>query len=346
MRHCTLEEMSVQPFREQPGAAVGEGPGAREGGGLSPEPPSGRQLRLVHGDQEAVVTETGATLRSYTVGGRPVIAGFAESEVCPAARGQLLLPWPNRIGDGRYSFGGSEHQLPIDEPERGNAIHGLTRWVGWLGEPSSPARLVMRHRLLARPGYPHRLDLSAAYELDGSGLRVTVTAVNVGASTAPFGAGAHPYVQAGAPLIDGCLLRVPASTALRTDFRSLPAGRVPVEGTGLDFRRPRAIGDTPLDTPYTDLLRDPDGLARVSLQAPSGRRVVVWCDAAHRWLQIFSGDGLSSAGRRTALAIEPMTCPPDAFRSGEDLIVLGPGESFTGTWGIDITAFREEGGRA
>jgi aldose 1-epimerase len=303
--------------------------------------PSGHQYRLVHGDQAAVVTEVGATLRSYTIAGRPAVDGFAESEMCSAFRGQLLLPWANRIGDGRYPFGGEEHQLPLDEPERGNAIHGLTRWASWAGELLSPRRLEMRHRLFARPGYPHCLDLTAVYELNPSGLRFSIAAVNVGTTPAPFASGAHPYLDVGTPLIDTCRLQVPASTVLLTDPRGLPVGRTGVEGTSLDFRSPRTIGSSRLDTSYTDLIRDSDGIARVSLESPEGRRLVVWCDGAHRWLQVYSGDSLPAADRRRALAVEPMTSPPDPFRSGEDVVVLGPGDSFRASWGIEITGFRD-----
>ncbi|HXZ99690.1 MAG TPA: aldose 1-epimerase family protein [Candidatus Binatia bacterium] len=306
-----------------------------------PEPPSGRQIRITHGDQELVVTEVGATLRSYSVGDIPVLAGFAEDQMCPDARGQLLLPWPNRLGDGSYRFGGREHQLPIDEPELRNSIHGLTSWANWVAEPRGRARVAVHHQLHPRPGYPFNLRLTAQFDLDATGLTVSVSAVNAGTEPAPFGAGAHPYVGVGTPVVDGCRLQVPARTYLLSDQRLLPLGRASVEGTELDFRTGRAIGTTRLDTPYTDLIRDPDGVARVSLQAPDGRRVVVWLDETYRWVLVFTGDTNPDPGQwRTSLAVEPMTCPPDAFRSGEDLIVLEPGEAVTARWGIDVTGFR------
>jgi aldose 1-epimerase len=303
--------------------------------------PSGEQFRLVHGDQEVVVTEVGATVRSYTVGGVPAIRGFGESECSTHARGQMLLPWPGRIGDGHYRWDGVDRQLPIDEVELGNAIHGLARWGNWMADARSSAdRLVMRHRLHARDGYPFCLDLAASFELGVRGLRVVLSATNVGAGRAPFGAGAHPYLTAGPPLIDACLLRVPAATMLRTDARMLPLGRVAVDGTEFDFREPRPIGPTELNTAYTDLERDAGGTARLSLESPEGRRLVFWAGGAFRWVMLFSGDALLPAERRSGLAIEPMTCPPDAFRSGEDLIVLAPGDSTSADWGIEVAAFR------
>jgi len=315
--------------------------GARsEDPAAQPEPPSGRQFRIRRGDQELVVAEVGAALRSYVLAGVPLLEGFDESEICHDGRGQLLLPWPGRLGDGRYSFDGQDHEVPLDEPEFGNAIHGFTRWDNWVAESRSDTRLAMRHRLHARPGYPFCLDLTATFELDASGLSVSLTAVNTGTSPAPFGAGAHPYFTLGTPQVDSCLLRVPASTYLLTDARLLPAGKIPVSGTEWDFREGRVIGGTELGSAYTDLVRDRDGLARTTLEAPDGRRLTVWVDQAHRWLQLYSGDAIAAPHRRTSLAIEPMTCPPDACRSGEDLTVLEPGEKLVARWGVDVTGLR------
>jgi aldose 1-epimerase len=304
------------------------------------EPPSGLQHRLVHGDQEAVVTEVGATLRAYTVAGRSAILGFDVTKHATHARGQTLMPWPGRVGNGRYRWEGVDHQLPLDEEEFTNAIHGLARWSNWTADRPSPDRVVMRYHLHPRDGYPFCLDLTADFALDDGGLRVTMSGTNLSGVPAPFGAGAHPYLAVDAEKIDGWRLTVPAETRLRTDSRMLPTGRATVAGTEFDFREPRLIGPTQLDTAYTDLLRDPDGLLRVRLEAPDGRRLVLWTDRACPWLVLFSADPLPSADRRRGIAVEPMTCPPDAFRSGEDLIVLQPGQTATMSWGIDVTGFR------
>ena len=303
-------------------------------------PSSGLQHLLVHGDQEAVVTEVGATLRAYTVGGRPAILGFDVTEHATYARGQMLLPWPGRVGNGRYRWQGVDHQLPLDEAELTNAIHGLVRWANWTAEASAADRVVMRYRLHPRDGYPFCLDLTATFALDDSGLRVTLSGTNLSGVPAPFGAGSHPYLAVGSEVIDGWRLTVPAETRLRTDSRMLPTGREPVAGTEFDFREPRVIGPTQLNTAYTDLVRDPDGLARVALEAQDGRRLVLWTEPSCPWLLLFSGDPLVPAERRRGLAVEPMTCPPDALRSGEDLIALQPGATTTARWGIDVTGFR------
>jgi aldose 1-epimerase len=299
-----------------------------------PEPPSGRQFEIGQGQQRAVITEVGATLRSYSVAGHEVLDGFEVQEMCSAGRGQLLLPWPNRIRDGTYSFEGTEHQLPLTEPERGNAIHGLVRWEAWQPDEQSAGRLLMRHRLHPQQGYPFDLDLSVEYSVSEDGLTLRTTAVNVGPGSCPFGAGAHPYVMVGGERIDSATLRLPAETWLESDDRAIPVARAAVRGTQFDFLEPRPIADTRLDTGYGDLRRDADGKARAIVSSADGRSATVWMDEAFPYLMVFTGDPLEPGRRRRGIALEPMTCPPNAFQTGEALRILQPGERFEGAWGI------------
>src|SRR6185312_16006853 len=192
--------------------------------------PSGRQFEIVAGEQRAAVVEVGGGLRAYSVGGRALVDGYAASEMCSAARGQCLLPWPNRIRDGRYDFAGSSQQLSLTEPERRNAIHGLTRWTNWTVAEHDSDRVLMEHLLHPQPGYPHTLRLTVDYRLDADGLAVTTTARNVGPGECPYGAGAHPYITVGTPTVDEAILQAPGRTRLLTDEQGIPVGAEPVEG--------------------------------------------------------------------------------------------------------------------
>lgn len=296
-------------------------------------PPSGRQHRLAVGDQEAVITESGATLRLYRRAGRPVVDGFAEDHRSEAGAGQILMPWPNRIRDGRYSFGGSSHQLALNEPARGNAIHGLARWLSWRTDSASEDAVRLSCRLMAQDGYPFGLQLGVEYRLGEAGMTVTMTALNEGATPAPFGAGAHPYLIPPGGSVDRARLTVPADTVLVTDERGIPVGSAPVEGTGFDFRSPRPIGSLAMDTAFTRLSRDEQGRATVRLGDDQGT-TELWADGGFDYLMVFTADTLAGERRRRAVAVEPMTCPPNAFATGEALVVLQPGEAFAGSWGI------------
>ena len=175
------------------------------------------------------------------------------------------------------------------------------------------------------------------YSLTDEGLIVTPRAVNVGTSATPFGLGAHPYLSVGEDRVDEVRLGIPARSQLEVDDRLLPASLAPVDGTNQDFRHSRLVGQTALDTAFTNVAADADGRWRVTLaHAGTGRAVTLWADAAaYPWLQVFTGDSLPLAARRTSgIAVEPMTCPPDAFNSGDDLLVLEPGQEFAATWGI------------
>jgi aldose 1-epimerase len=305
------------------------------GGGLSPRAPSGRQVEITSEDQRAWVVEVGGGLRAYSAHGREVLDGYAAQEMCSSARGQCLLPWPNRIRDGRYEFAGSRQQLPLTEPERQNAIHGLTRWANWIVAEQAAERVVMEHVLHPQPGYPHTLALAVEYHLHAGGLTVRATAMNVGASACPYGAGAHPYMTVSAPTVDSMVLQAPGRTRLLSDERGIPTGAEPVDGSEYDFRRPRLIGSTELDTAYTDLQRGDDGRARVHLASPDGEAAATfWLDEHYRYLMLFTGDPLPDVNRRS-LGIEPMTCAPNAFQSGQGLVTLEAGESFAASWGIE-----------
>src|SRR6187549_2188718 len=176
--------------------------------------PSGEQIELVHGDQRAVVVEVGGGLRRYSAAGRELLDGYAADAQIPSGRGQVLIPWPNRLEDGAYEFDGRRHQLPINELPARNAIHGLVRWAAWrLGE-REPSRVVLEHVRHPRPGYPFSLALAIEYALSDEGLSVTTTATNVGREACPFGSGMHPYLTVGTATIDSVVLTAPARTVL------------------------------------------------------------------------------------------------------------------------------------
>ena len=306
-----------------------------------PEPPaaSGRQIHLAAGELRVTVVEVGGGIRTFTDGLAPVLDGYETDEMAAFAEGQALIPWPNRLAEGSYEFAGRKQQLPLTEPGEGNAIHGLVRWANWQVTEldSSSARLSLM--LHPQAGYPFTLALETDYTLDATGLTVRTRARNAGSEIAPYGVGFHPYITVGTDAIDEARLRVPATTRLELDERGIPTGkRVAVDGSESDFRALRAIGSTKLDTAFGDLVRDSDGRARVRLEAPNGERAVtVWLDEEHPYVMAFSGDDLPDpARRRRSLGVEPMTCPPNAFRSGEDVRKLDPGEEISSAWGITV----------
>ncbi|MDR0341895.1 MAG: aldose 1-epimerase family protein [Nocardiopsaceae bacterium] len=303
-------------------------------------PLTGAQYEISGAGYRATITGLGAGLRELSYQGEPAIDGYQPDELPPGAAGELLLPWPNRVDEGRYTWGGETCQLDLSEPAAGNAIHGLTRWATWRQVSRAPDAVRLAVTLLGRSGYPFCLEIDAGYRVTAAGLEVTVTASNPGSRAAPYGVGAHPYLTAGLPQIDDCELELPAQQWLPADDRGIPAGPArDVAGTPADFRARRAIGGTRLDHALTGLARDSGGRAWARLSG-GGRQVALWAGPGCGWLQVFTGDPLGPPRGRRALAVEPMTCPPNAFNSGTDVLSVAPGGSVSHSWGIQVTPDR------
>ena len=262
------------------------------------ELPSGRQYTIVHGADRATVVEVGGGLRSYVAGGRELLDGYAEDEMATSARSQALIPWPNRLRDGRYTWDGQTHQAPLTEPEKGNAIHGFLRFANWTCRGQSTSRVDLGHVLHPRPGYPFTLEVRVSYVVGPDGLTVTTTARAVGSQALPYAAGQHPYLAAPTGLVDECTLQAPGATYLPTDERGIPAGREPVQSSEYDFRAGRAIGQVELDLAFTDLDRDEDGRAWVGLRGPDGPGAGIWLDEGYSYVELLTGDSLPGPQRR------------------------------------------------
>lgn len=292
---------------------------------------SGTQHTISAGPYQAVITEQGGGLRTLTRDGHDLILSHDPDQVTPSGFGQLLAPWPNRIDRGKYVFEGVENHVAVNEPARDCAIHGLVRWDPWTLEEQAEDSVRLSFRLLGQPGYPYRLDLSVTYALDAEeGLTVRLSAHNAGGRTAPYGQSTHPYLTVGLPL-DACEVEFGGAEYQPVDERLIPAGPpLSVEGTLFDLRAAQPFGDRKIDTAYTGL-PFVDGRVWVRLSG-GGRTTALWADEAHPWLQLYTAD--DPHGSRAGLAAEPMTCPPDAFNSGIDLISLKPDDTFTSSWGI------------
>lgn len=303
-------------------------------------PVSGAQFTLRAGHYIAEVADVGASLRSLRHRGRDLIVPFDADELRPAMRGAILAPWPNRTADGRYRFGGVEHQLPINEPETANASHGLVAWQRFTAADHATDGVRLRTTIEPQPGYPWRVDLCVRYRLTPAGLEITLVATNESHTDAPFGAGIHPYLLGG-PAGPGAVaewsLSLPATRLLLTDARMLPAGLVAVDehqDGAFDFRTHRRIASTVLNNAFTGLIRDEHGRTRVRVTDQHGTGVEVEWDERSPWVQIYTTDEADAEEHRHAVAVEPQTCPPDALNSGQDLLSIAPHESIELAWQI------------
>ncbi|MGH9105366.1 MAG: aldose epimerase [Acidimicrobiales bacterium] len=297
---------------------------------------AGELFEVGIGHRRAIVSEQGASLVQVRWDGVELLSTVTDDGFAgPGAHGQLLVPWPGRVAKGSYEYEGSRYQLPVDDPATSAAIHGLVRWASWQPKDHGPGRLTLGHRLLATPGYPFPLELEQSYAWTGDQLEISFSARNIGARTAPFGYGCHPYFSVGSPTVDDDILRVPANCYVPGDEDLNAAGPLrPVDGTSFDFRQARPISRAKLDLTLADLDRDGEGAVAVSFRAPgSGPSITCRYEHPIRYVQLYSGDTLPE-GRRQGLAIEPYTCVPNAFNNGVGLIHLAAGGTVRARWAL------------
>ncbi|WP_214102990.1 aldose 1-epimerase family protein [Acrocarpospora catenulata] len=282
---------------------------------------------LLGGGYQADVTDVGAAVHGLRFDGRELIPGWAPEGPPPFFNGAVLAPWPNRVVGARYVFADECFELPVNEPERGHALHGFVAAVPWtcaefacVEDDHAFARFT--HTLEPQPGYPFRLRLETRHDLSAAGLTTTVTAENIGENAAPYGTGPHPWLLAG-PDVREYELDLPAAKVLLVDELLAPRALEDVTYTPYDYRQARRIGDTAIDHAFTALAE-----GQVRVRGPEGGLEMSWDATVLPWVQICTGTGLDYHG----LAVEPMTCPPDAFNSGTDLIVLKPGDTHRAAW--------------
>ena len=283
---------------------------------------SGREIVLQAGDYEARIVTVGAGLAGLTYRGHDLVVPHSVNQCPPGYLGKVLMPWPNRVAGGSYSWEGPSYDLPVDEPTFGTALHGFVTFQEWEIAEADASSVLLRTLIAARYSYPWTLAVSTRYSLDAeAGLSVELSATNIGEGTAPYGVGFHPYLAVDGLPADELELENPAAIIYEANASMIPVAAHDVTSFGLDFRSPTIIGTSRLDHAFAGL---PDGTWAVTLRDPaSGVGVSLSSDA--RWLQVYSADYINRVG----VAVEPMSCPPNAFNSGTDVVALGAGETHT-----------------
>jgi aldose 1-epimerase len=301
---------------------------------------SGEHFTIEHEDLQATVSSVGATLRALTRDSVPILWAQPLDGLLVGSSGQVLAPWPNRLAKGSYAFNGVTGKAALDEPERGNAMHGLVRWLEWTLDYHEKARLQLSCALAPQPAYPFLLALSIAYELRPDGLHVRVHAESPSDRGAPFGIGFHPYVLAPAQGLGGCRLAVPATRHLRLDENGIPTGETALEGalSALATNEGIELEHQVLDDCFTGLVRDEEGTASVRFFSSGSpfAEVALHLDRSFGYVMCYTGDTLAPSNRRRAVAIEPMTCPPNALASRTDVVALDPTNNFDAEFSISV----------
>jgi len=292
------------------------------------------QLDGPHGAVEAIITEVAAALRLLRVDGHDLTQSYPEAEAPCFGNGIVLVPWPNRVRDGRWNHAGAPRQLDITEVAKSNAIHGLLRYASYRLVDRSDSTVTLGAAVVPQHGYPFHLFTTVTYALVDDGLRVTHSVTNLGAAAAPYAVGTHPFLRVGAHSVETLTITARTTEHVMVDDRLNPVGIEPAAGTPFDLSEPRAVSSLELDDAWR-IEPDADGVTRTIVAAPDGTSTTLWQHAEWEWLQVFitrifpTPEGLS-----TAIAVEPMTAPADALNSGLGLRWIEPGASWSGSWGI------------
>lgn len=303
--------------------------------------PTGRAVELVAGATRVGVGTVAAVLRSLNVGGVDITEPLAPGHAPSFGSGIILAPWPNRVRDAIWHASGQPLQLAMTEPERRNALHGLLRFADYEVRELTGDSVLLGAVIPPQTGWPYFLDTWVRYTAVPDGVEVTHGALNLSAERAPWAAGAHPFFRVGDTPVGELTVTLHAEGWIETDDRLLPVAERDVEGTHADLRSGRRVDDIELDTAFTRVrhVTRPDGRGEIATLAGPRGVVSVWSDADWRYAQIFTTSAFAADadGPRRAIAIEPMTAPPDALNSGEGLVWLEPDESWEGRWGVTFT---------
>jgi aldose 1-epimerase len=268
----------------------------------------------------------------------------------------ILFPFPNRIRAGRFSWGGRDYQLPLNDHGNKNAIHGFACRRAWRvveqGGGDDAAWVTGEFHAAAdapeaRPLWPADYRLRVTYRLGATRLRIEAEVENPDQVALPFGLGYHPYFRVpfvGGGAAEDCTVTMPARELWQLR-ESLPTGKRSAPDAARDLTTPRPFGELTLDDVLTGVPATPgaDGLCpRGELWAgPRGPKLEVRASGAFGQVVVFT------PASRQAFCIEPYTCVTDAVNlepQGLDtgLLVLPPGGKWSGV--VEVAVAEDRGG--
>ncbi len=266
-----------------------------------------------------------------------VIDGYiteAEAKQNAGYRSSKLMPFPNRLCDGKYTFDQKKYQCDISRPQEAHAIHGL--WhstkmqVIKLKSTEKKATLHLLHTYKGGDnGYPFKCTILYKYRLSNKGFRCTTEVLNEGKTPMPFGDGWHPYFKLDSPSIDDLEMITPPVRYLVNNNRNVPTGELV---SFLDFFQGASLAQTNLDHGFK--LLQSNGKAKTILRNPLTKTAIkIWQQAGEQqydYLQIYTPND------RKTIAIEPMTCAANAFNNNLGTIIIAPKETWTSKYGVAI----------
>ena len=283
----------------------------------------------------AIISPIGAALLSVNLAGNQVMETLATNRPELYA-GVVMAPWSGRVAAGAWVHpDGRRFQLPINEPARNNALHGLVFDKEFVVARSTESSVELSIEITESEGYPFQLKLAIAYELDGGELICSFAVKNLSTEKAPFGLGFHPYFST-KWLGDEVTITNNAKTVYELDQNLIDTGTQETAGSTKDLSVGKLAAGASLDDDFTDL-EFVSGVSRTTLSNAAGNGVEIWQEDVFRHNVIYTTDAYEAEnGTVTAVAIEPCISAVNALNTHSDLLWIQPNQTQSGSWGIRL----------
>ena len=292
-------------------------------------------LREPASGSSAIISPVGAALISLNLAGNQVMEKLATDRPELYA-GVVMAPWSGRVAAGAWVHpDGRKFQLPINEPARNNALHGLVFDKEFAVARSTESSVELSIEIPESVGYPFHLKLAIAYELDGGELICSFAVKNLSTEKAPFGLGFHPYFST-KWLGDEVSITNSAKTVYELDQNLIDTGTQPTSRSSKDLAVGKLAVGASLDDDFTDL-DFVSGVSSTTLSNAGGAGIEIWQEDIFKHNVIYTTDFYEAeSGIVTAVAIEPCISAVNALNSHSHLLWLQPNQTRSGSWGVRL----------
>jgi aldose 1-epimerase len=280
----------------------------------------------------ATLSTTGASILELALDSKNLIPRTKDATKVFA--GAVLAPWQNRLANGEWvDPKGRTLRNPINEVSLGNAHHGLVFDAEFSVKEQITNSITFEHLIGESAGYPFKVNLEISYELTEFEFTCRFTATNKGQEIAPFVIGFHPYFAIGDS--SQAFLTLPAESFYTQTKSKTPDEKMPSPNSDFDFSKGRVLAGLEIDDFFTDLVVN-------SGEIVSRLDTADWVIELHqsenlKHLVVYLTDHFDSdSGVISALALEPASGAANAFNNQQDLVLINPGESFIGHWGVRL----------
>lgn len=287
----------------------------------------------------AVIDSIAAAVISLQVDGIELLDPGAQEETGGFLEGVTMAPWVNRLADGSYRFGNQDYQVELTDEDRSVANHGMLLETLFDANQTSPDAIKLTAVIEDFDRYPTKLRVEVSYQLTEDGLSVSQQLTNLGAQEAPLAFGSHPYFRIGEFAADELEIKTSAQSVIVTDERLLPVGKKPVIELGLKPNEWVKLSSLQIDNSLTDLHFGENGIAETFLRDPKGRLLRIWQSRVYRHIALFAPSFYKTKNDpvRWSVALEPQTSAANSFNTSADLLVVKPGETVEGNWGVVLS---------